>query len=547
MSKLQVIPIGGSNEIGKNCNLVIQDNDMIVIDCGISFPTEEMHGVDVVIPDFTYIIENQHKLKGIFLTHAHEDHIGALPYLLSQVDCPIYGTKFTIAMVKNKIAEKIDIKKLTFIEFSSGDIVEVGKLSVEPIQITHSIPENCSLAVRTKYGIVLFTSDFKFDFTPVDNKLTDINRLTELSDEGVLLLMSDSTNVDRPGWSPSESVVCDGLKKTFLAAKGRVLITTFSSNIHRMQQVFDAAKKTGRKVAIAGRRMEQSIDLCQKMGYVNIPSGVRIKIDQVSKHKPEEVVIISTGSQGEPLSALVQMSKNKYSRLKIRKGDTILYSARPIPGNEAAIWRTVNRLFRMGAEVIYDSPTPIHVSGHGHQEELKMMINLTRPYYVAPIHGEARHQYLYKKLLLEMGYPSDQIFELQDGTPLSIDAKTAWTEKPIECHEILVGKNGIPGITEKTMREREALSNYGVAIVNVTIDKKNSEIISGPEITTQGFLDDPETLSEIEHQLYNVIYESNLFSIRDSKKQKHTLKQLTEKTIYKIVGLKPSVIPLIQI
>ncbi|RYG30059.1 ribonuclease J, partial [bacterium] len=381
MSVVQVIPLGGVGEIGKNCTAVREGEDIVLIDCGLSFPDEDMMGVDIVIPDFTYLVENADKVRGVFLTHAHEDHVGGLPYLLKQIRVPVYCTEFTQALIRQKLEERLTRDRIDIRVFKPGDIIQAGKLSVEPVRVTHSIPENCSMAIRTSHGIVLFTGDFKFDFTPVDGKLANITRFGELGVEGVVALFSDSTNVDRTGWGPSESTVTEGLRAVFTSAPGRVLITTFASNIHRLQQAYDVAAETGRKVAVIGRRMEQNVDICERLGYLKVPKETRIRLDEVQNYPDDKLVIFTTGSQGEPMSALVQMSKGTYGRMQIKRGDTLAYSARPIPGNEGAIWRTINRLFEQGCRVVYDSPTPIHVSGHAYQEELKMMVNLTRPYY----------------------------------------------------------------------------------------------------------------------------------------------------------------------
>jgi ribonuclease J len=318
MAVVQVIALGGVGEIGKNCSVVREGDDIVVIDCGLSFPNEEMLGIDIVVPDFTYLVENKDKVRGVFLTHAHEDHVGGLPYLLKQIDVPVYCTEFTQALIRSKLEERLPSKKVDIRVFRPGDILEAGALSVEPVRVTHSIPENCAMAVRTSHGIIFFTGDFKFDFTPVDGKLANITRIGELGREGVLLLLSDSTNVERPGWGPSERAVSAGLRKVFNESKGRVLLTTFASNIHRMQQVYEIAAETGRKVAVVGRRMETNLDTCERLGYVSIPKGTRIRLDEMRMYPDDKLAILTTGSQGEPMSALVQMSKGEYGRLQVK-------------------------------------------------------------------------------------------------------------------------------------------------------------------------------------------------------------------------------------
>ncbi|MCB8931969.1 MAG: ribonuclease J [Chthonomonadaceae bacterium] len=545
MSELQVIPLGGVGEIGKNCMAIRQDDDIVVIDCGLTFPNEEMLGIDIVVPDFEYLIEHKDKLRGVFLTHAHEDHVGGLPYLLADVNCPIYATEFTHALIRQKLEEKCDFKSLDLRTYKPGDILQAGSLSVEPVRITHSIPDTCAMAIRTRHGIVLMTSDFKFDFTPVDGKLTNIARLGELGHEGVVLLLSDSTNVDRPGWGPSESSVKEGLTQVFQEAPGRVMLTTFASNIHRMQQVFDVAAEVGRKVVVVGRRMEQNVDVCARLGYMTVPSGVRIRLEDAKNYADHELAILTTGSQGEPMSALVRMSKEEYSRLRIRAGDTLLYSARPIPGNEAAIWRTINRLFRQGATVIYDNPTPIHVSGHAYREELKMMINLTRPYYVAPVHGEPRHQFLYLDLARQMGIPDHRLFTLRDGLPLCLNDTEAHFGDPVPCGRVLIDGSGTPGVTDEVLRDRHNVASEGLVVVTLAIDPEAGEIIGDPIIQAKGFHGPEGTLDHANDALIDVLRQYSAADLRDANKLRHEIHDVVRRHIQKRCNLRPLVIPTI--
>jgi ribonuclease J len=545
MSVVEVIPIGGVGEIGKNCMAIRQDDDIVVIDCGLTFPNEEMLGVDIVIPDFTYLVENKEKVRAVVITHAHEDHVGGLPYLLAQLNIPLYASEFTHALIRNKLEEKTDIKSLQLKTYSAGDILQFGSLSVEPVRITHSIPETYSMAIRTKYGIILMTADFKFDFTPVDGKLSNIARLGELGKEGVLLLMSDSTNVDRPGWGPSERQVTVGLRQVFGEAEGRVLLTTFASNIHRMQQVYDVAAETGRKVAVVGRRMEQNIEICDRMGYLKIPPNIRINFDEVSNYRPEELAILTTGSQGEPMSALVKMSKEEYGRLQIQKGDTILYSARPIPGNEAAIWRTVNRLFRLGAIVIYEGPTPIHVSGHAYQEELKMMMNLVRPYYVAPVHGEPRHQHQYLKMAADMGYPPHRMFLLEDGVPLVMDDTQAYFGEKVPVGRVLVDNSGTPGISNEVLRDRYNISKDGLIVITLAVDPEQGEIVGDPVIVSKGFHGPAGFIDSISDVLWDMLNHTNQEDLRDVDKLRHDVSDAVRRFVLKRTNLRPLVLPTI--
>lgn len=545
MSLIQVIPLGGSGEIGKNCTVVRQGDEMIVVDCGLSFPHEEHYGVDIVIPDFRYLVENREKVKGIFLTHAHEDHVGALAFLLQELNVPIFCTQFTEALVRSKLDERHRGLDVVINRIKPGDIVPVGDMSVEPILVTHSIPETCALAVRTVHGIVLFTADFKFDFSPVDGRLTNLARLAEIGEEGVLLLMSDSTNVDRPGWGPSESTVTLGLRSVFESAPGRVLITTFSSNIHRMQQAFDVAKETGRRVSVAGRRMDTVIQLCAKLGYLKIPEGVFVPLADIGKYPANEISVLITGSQGEPMAALSQMSRGEYSRMRIEKGDTILYSARPIPGNEGAIWRTVNRIFKMGANVITDHKLPIHCSGHAYEDELKMMVNLVRPFYVAPVHGEPRHQYLFREMLLGMGHAEHRIFTLANGDSLCLDDEKAWIGEPVPVGEILIDQHGDVPVTDNVLSERSSLGHEGVIVVSLAVDGKSGSLESRPEAVAKGYSGPEAAILDGLDDLMAALNGMTAEEIRNRTVLESTIREMLKRSIHRHCRQRPVVIPAI--
>lgn len=545
MSLVQIIPLGGVGEIGKNCTAIRQGDDIVVIDVGLSFPNEEMPGVDIVLPDFTYLIENKDLIRGIFLTHAHEDHVGSLPYLLRDIQPPIYASEFTHALIRSKLEEKTDIKSLTLKTFAFGDVIECGSLKVEPVRVTHSIPENASMAIHTEHGIVLMTGDFKFDFTPVDAKLSNIARFGEMGNEGVILLLSDSTNVERPGWGPSERLVSFGLKKVFLEAEGRVLLTTFASNIHRMQQVFDVAAETGRKVAVVGRRMEMNVDVCSRMGYLKVPKETRATLDDLKLLAPNQIAILTTGSQGEPMSALVKMSQEEYGRLRLMAGDTLIYSARPIPGNEASIWRTINRLFRMGVNVIYDSPTPVHVSGHAYQEELKMMINLTRPFYLAPVHGEPRHQHVYTEMAADMGYPEHRVFTLRDGDPLCFDATNAWIGDEVPVGRVLVDSAGQPGVTDEILRDRNSLAKDGMVAVTVAIDPERGELVGDPIVSSKGFHSTEDVLTALGKTVGDHVANLDENSLRDADRVRHEVGDLAKRFLHKRTNLRPLVVAMV--
>lgn len=543
VSLVKIIALGGVGEIGKNCAVVEQGDDLVVIDCGLSFPNEEMLGVDIVVPDFTYLLQNKEKVRGVFLTHGHEDHVGALPYLLKQLNVPIYCSEFTHALIRHKLDERCPNVKVDYRIFKPGEVMQAGSLSVEAIRVTHSIPENCSMAVKTEHGYVLFTGDFKFDFTPVDGKLADIKRFGEIGEEGVVVLLSDSTNVERSGWGPSESTVIEGLRKVFNEAKGRVLLTTFASNIHRMQQVFQVAKETGRKVGVVGRSMERNLDICMRLGYVKIPAGTLLPLDDVRGLPDHQVVLLTTGSQGEPMSALVQMSKGEYGRMQVKEGDTLIYSARPIPGNEGAIWRTINRLFLQGCRVVYESATPIHVSGHAYQEELKMMINLTQPFYVAPVHGEPRHQYIYNKMAADMGYPDHRRFTMTSGVPLVLDDTKAYLGDPVPTGRVLVDNSGTPGVTESILRDRYNVANDGLVIVSIAIDTTHGEIVGDPSLHSKGF-HGPAGILETAHDIMiDLLASLSADDLKDINKVKQAATDIVRKTIVKRAQLRPLIVP----
>ncbi|MDX2066470.1 MAG: ribonuclease J [Fimbriimonadaceae bacterium] len=545
MALLQVIPLGGVGEIGKNCTVVRQDDDIVIVDCGLSFPNEEMLGVDIVIPDFSYLKEHRDKIRGVFLTHAHEDHVGALPYFLAEFKVPVFCTEFTAALIRQKLEEKLDRSRIDLRIFKHGDVIEAGTLAVEPIRVTHSIPENAAMAVRTMHGILLFTGDFKFDFSPIDGKPSDLARFAALGQEGVLALFSDSTNVDRPGWGPSESSVTEGLRNVFKQAEGRVLLTTFASNIHRMQQVYMVAAEMGRKVAVVGRRMEQNLDICTRLGYVRIPEGTRIKFDEMHRYPAHELAVLTTGSQGEPMSALVQMSKGTYGRMQIQSGDTLIYSARPIPGNESAIWRTVNRLFDQGCHVVYDAPSPVHVSGHAYQEELKMMINLTKPFYVAPVHGEARHQHEYLQIARRMGYPEHRLFTLRDGLPLEFTETTANFGEPVVSGRVLVDSSGTPGVSDEVLRDRYNVANEGIVILTIPIDMTKGALAGDPIISARAFGGNEKALQVASDVLYDKLRDYNRDEIRDTFRVRADAADVVKRVLQKRAGVRPLVVPIV--
>jgi len=483
---LEIIPLGGTGEIGKNLNLVRCDGEAVIIDCGISFPGEDLPGVDLVIPDPEYLLGIRDEVQGILLTHGHEDHVGALPYLLPRLGkLPIYGTPLTLALIEQKLRERRLDAPLNPVK--PGTPFQVGSITVEPIRVTHSIPDCVAYALRTAEGIVVFTGDFKFDHTPVDGERTDFNHLARLGDEGVLLLLSDSTNAERTGWTPSESTVSDAYYTLFANAQGRILVTTFASNLHRLQQAIDMAQLYGRKVAVLGRRMEQNVDIAVQRGYLRVEPGVLISARQIDDYPPEQILVLTTGSQGEPLSALSQIAADEYPRLKIAPGDTVILSATPIPGNESLVWRTVNRLVRLGAKVYHDGIVPVHVSGHASQEELKLMISLLKPRYLAPVHGEPRHQAAYFELARQMGYRDEQMFMLENGAVLRIENGIATLGEKVPAGRLLIEEGVEGGVPESLIRDRRVIAEEGILVALITVRAQTGELVDDPQFILRGF------------------------------------------------------------
>ncbi|MFN3962534.1 MAG: ribonuclease J [Fimbriimonadaceae bacterium] len=541
MCDLRLIPLGGAGEIGKNCTVLEQGDDLIVIDCGISFPHAEQYGVDIVIPDFTYLIENKDRIKGLFITHAHEDHIGAISFLLPHINCPIYGTKLTLALIELRLDDRWKGPMPKMVEVKPGAKVPAGDLEVEFVRVTHSIPETCALAIRTLHGIVLFTADFKLDFTPVDRQLTDMARLIELGQEGVLLLVSDSTNATTPGWGLSESAVTEGLRPLVAGARGRVLITTFSSHLHRMQQAILIAHEFGRKVVIMGRRMEQTLNLARQMEYVRFPRETLISMDEMSDYPPEQLMVLLTGSQGEPNAALSQMSRGEYRRLKVHEGDTIIFSTRPIPGNEGEINRVINNLVRRGANVITDAPTPIHASGHGYQDELKTMITLTKPFYLAPVHGEPMHQKAYKEMALAMGHAPHRIFVLDNGDPLELDEQKAWLGKPVTTGEVMIDQNEGRPIEVDELRARQQMAHDGIVIVTLVVDRDGT-MVANPHVEAHGVCGGDDVVPEIQDMLRGVIGRMTEFEMQETDYFRATIEQQVRKVLQAKTRQRPKVL-----
>lgn len=487
MPHLKVIPIGGLNEIGKNMTLLECDGQILIVDCGLSFPEDEMYGIDIVIPDFTYLIENSEKIVGMVITHGHEDHIGAIPYLLKKLKLPIYGTRLTLGLVENKLKEHRITGDLRTIE--AGDKIKLGCFDIETIRTTHSIADAICLAIDTPAGMVFHSGDFKIDYTPVDGEPIDFCRLAELGKRGVTLMLCDSTNALRPGFTASEKVVGETIENIFRTAKTRIIIATFSSNVHRVQKIIENAVKVGRKVAISGRSMENVVALAIELGYLNIPEGTLVDLKMIRNIPDDKLVIITTGSQGEPMSALSRIAAGEHRSVKLKKGDMVVLSSTPVPGNEKTVSNVVNKLFEKGAEVIYSDIADIHVSGHACQEELKLLHSLIKPKFFMPVHGEYRHLIRHARLAEGLGMKKENIFILENGDILDVTKRsTHMLKEKAEADAILVDGLGVGDVGNIVLRDRKMLSESGLIIVVAAIERESQTVVSGPDIISRGFV-----------------------------------------------------------
>ena len=485
--KVQIIPLGGLGEIGKNMTVIQYEDDILLIDAGLMFPDEDMLGIDLVIPDISYLLENQDKIKGIVLTHGHEDHIGALPFIMKQIDVPVYGTRLTLGILEGRLKENnVDCGNLHAV--MQGDIVNIGCFSVGFIRVNHSIPDAVGLSIKTPIGMIVHTGDFKLDYTPIDGKMTDFKRFSDLGNKGVLLMMADSTNAEKEGHTLSERTVGVAFDKAFHNAKQRIIVATFSSNVHRIQQVIDTACRYKRKVAVLGRSMVNVVNISLELGYIHAPEGTIIDIDEIGNYTGSQVVIITTGSQGEPMSALTRMAMSDHRKVNIVPGDTIIISATPIPGNEKLVSRTVDNLLKLGANVIYGRNEGIHVSGHASEEELKLMHNLVRPKFFMPVHGEYHHLVKHAKLARDLGMPKENIFIGENGQILEITKEKGALTGKVTAGRVLVDGLGVGDVGNIVLRDRRQLSQDGILIIVLTMNKQTGEVLSGPDIVSRGFV-----------------------------------------------------------
>ena len=547
-NKIKVMALGGLNEIGKNMTVIEYKDEIIVIDAGMSFPDDEMLGVDVVIPDISYLIKNKDKIKGIFITHGHEDHIGALPYILKKINIPIYGAKLSIGLIQVKLKEhKINNAKLNVV--SPRDIIKLSHMEVEFIKNNHSIPDACSIAVHTDQGIIYHTGDFKIDLTPIDGEVMDIHRICELSKKGVLLLLADCTNAEQPGSTMSEKTVGAGLDDLFRkASNSRIIVATFASNIHRLQQIINTAEKFNRKVAVSGRSMVNVVAVATELGYLNIPDNMLIDLNDISKYEDNEVVLITTGSQGEPMSALARMASAEHKKVEIKRGDLIIISAHPIPGNEKLISKVINSLFEKGAEVVYDE-SDIHVSGHAKQEELKLMHRLVRPKFFMPAHGEYRMLKIHAELAEELGMPSQNIFVNKTGDVLEIDRNSAKVTGTIPTGNVLVDGLGVGDVGNIVLRDRKHLSEDGLMIVVVTISKEDGRVLAGPDIISRGFVyvrESEDLMDGAKNVIKDVLRDCEDRNIKEWAYLKNNIKENLKEYLYQKTKRNPMILPIIM-
>ena len=548
-AKLSIFSLGGLGEVGKNMMVVKYGANMVVIDAGMTFPEDEMLGVDIVIPDISYLIDNKEIVKGIILTHGHEDHIGALPFILDDLKkVPVYGSSLTLGLVKDKLSPS-QAAETKFIHVKPRDIVKLGPLNVEFIRVSHSIPDVLAVAITTPAGSIIYTSDFKLDQTPIDGEVTDFYKFAEYGERGVLALLSDSTNAEREGFTMSEKMVGKSFEEIFSGAKERIIVASFASNVHRLQQVFTTAHKFGRKVAVCGRSMVNVVEVASELGYLKIPKGTFVELDTIDSLPKNKVVIISTGSQGEPMSALTRMAMSEHRKVQILPGDTIIISAMPIPGNEKMVSRTVDSLFKKGAEVIYERVSGIHVSGHASQEELKIMLNLVKPKYFIPVHGEFRMLMKHAKIAEEVGIPPKNIFLSENGQIIEFDKKGARLNGKVPSGQVMVDGLGVGDVGSVVLRDRRQLSQDGILIVVLTLDKEAGLVVAGPDIITRGFVYVRESevlLEEARQKIDAVLSKCQDNGVKDWTTIKNNIKDTLNKFLFEQTRRRPMILPIIM-
>jgi len=546
--KLKIIPLGGLGEIGLNMMVFEYGDTIFVVDAGLMFPEDYMLGIDYVIPDFNYLKENKSKVSGIVLTHAHEDHIGALPYLLKEINAPVFGTRFTLGMVRHKLEEHGLLSSTSLNEISHRKKLKIGIFELEFIRVSHSVVDGIGIAVKTPYGLIVHTGDFKISHTPVNGVMTDLNKFARCGDEGVLALLSDSTNVEKEGYTISDKEIGEALAKIIIESKGRVIVALFASNVARIQQIVNIAKSKGSKVLINGRSIEVSTNIAKDLGYIHIPEGMEIDIKQINDFKDDEIIIITTGSQGEPMSALARMSRGIHKQVKIKEGDTVIFSSKFIPGNEKAISNIINNLYRKGADVIYEKISAIHVSGHAFREELKLMINLTKPEHFIPIHGEYRHLILHTRLAEQVGVSKNKILLAEDGQVIEFDENGGRVLDKIITGRVLIDGKGVGDVGRSVLKERRMLSRDGFVVVNMVFDEETGIIVYGPEIVSHGFVFEMEKghlLEDAKCVILEILEETGPDVHVEIDKIKPQIQSALRKYFYFTIGRRPVILPFI--
>ena len=545
--KLKIIPLGGLDEIGKNMTVFEYGKDMIVVDCGVGFPDEDMYGVDLVIPDFSYLVQNAKKLRGLFITHGHEDHIGSIPYCMQQVNAPIHGTAMTCGLIKLKLEEHRLADKVKLITHTPGEVVKAGCFSVEFIHVNHSIADAVAFAIHTPVGTVLVTGDFKIDPTAKDG-MTDLARIGALGNEGVLAMLCDSTNVERQGYTPSENVVAESLDRQFKNCDQRIIVTTFASNMHRIQSILTTAHRYGRKVAVTGRSMENMLKVAQELGYIKVPAGTIVELNAIKSLPKNKIVIVSTGSQGENMSALYRMAFSSHKQIDIVGGDRIIISASAIPGNEKAVSRIINELYRKGADVVYEKSEGLHVSGHACQEELKIIHALCKPRFFIPVHGEQRHLQIHGKLAVQLGLPEKNVRIAEIGSVIELTRKTCKINGTVPAGKVFVDGTGVGDVGAVVLRDRKHLAQDGMIVVCVNILAQDGSVLTGPDIITRGFVyvkESEELMDELRNVAMEAIERCQRKHVRDWTAIKTAIKNDLSGYLYKTTKRNPMILPVI--
>ncbi len=548
-SPLKIIPLGGLLEIGKNITVFEYENDIVIVDCGIAFPEDDMLGVDLVIPDVSYLEKNKEKIRGMIITHGHEDHIGGIPYFLKQINVPIYATKLTAGLIENKLEEHKLLRSTKLKVVNQGEKISLGKMKVEFIRSCHSIPDAVALAIHTPVGVVVHTGDFKIDYTPIDNQRMDLGRLAELGNKGVLALLSDSTNSERKGYTMSESTVGEVFDKLFLNCTKRIVVATFASNIHRIQQIVDSAVKYNRKVSVCGRSMINVIETAIKLGYINVPENTFIDIDMINNYTDEQLVILTTGSQGEAMSALTRMASGEHRKVEITPNDLVIISATPIPGNEKLVSKVIDDLMQIGAEVVYSSLADIHVSGHACQEEQKLMLSLVRPKFFLPVHGEYRQLMVHARTAVSLGIPPENIFIMNNGRIMEINENSAKMTGTVQSGRILVDGLGVGDVGNIVLKDRQHLSQDGLIIIVITMDSNTGEVLAGPDIISRGFVyvkESENLMDEVKRTVQRELYKCEEKGIKDWSSIKSALKDGLRDYVFAKTKRNPMILPIIM-